>query len=155
MQFSKLVQRISANCAFGPTEAQRVNVKLVEGDDVSYWLAQLRLLFNISNHSDQHDAHEFGFVQYFDLTPLMNKLDRILNCICLRWAANDEMDYFFDFIFSLSDFIEAGEGCSLVSFLSILSIHHIVKSNCYCPPFSLQLWSPVHRCFPKTFIYSC
>lgn len=48
---------------------------LVEGNDSSYWFAEVLLLPHLSTYSAVQDAQEFAFVQYFDLTPAVNKAD--------------------------------------------------------------------------------
>lgn len=107
-------------------------------DDSSYWFSQVLIVIHVSVHSAVHDAQEFDFVQYFELKPQEDKIDRILNCIFPRLAADDYVDQSINFNFSPSDTIEAGEWYGQVPVSSVRSVHHIVRSNYYVSQFLLQ-----------------
>lgn len=47
--------------------------------------------------------------RYFDITPPVNSLDKVLKCFCLTWATEDKMNLSANFNISSSDTVEAGE----------------------------------------------
>lgn len=93
-------------------------------DSAWYWLDRILFQTNflkccyhlifLSTHSAQHEEHEVAFVQYLHLTSQMKKKHRILNCISLKWATDNEVDHSVYFKFSSSGTMEAEEWYEVV-----------------------------------------
>jgi len=140
-------QRVFADPSFGPSKKDMFSVVLIKSDVGTYWFGRVLVLFHL-RHGDSLQE-ECAFVQYFDITPPMDEVDKSLRCICLRWSTDDGKDH------SLRDpstaTIEAGEWYGIIPFRSIVSVHHIVRSNYPLPPFLPKLPWPSHRFYVNRF----
>lgn len=140
-------------CSFGPTKAQKLKVLSVDWDENSCQFARVLLLFHSSTHATLQVGQEFPFSRYFGLTPLVDNVGKRLDCVCLGWAAENEIVHSADFSFSLPDTIGAGEWYRLFPFSSIMSSHDVVRSNYQVLLLSLQLPGPIHRLYINRSYY--
>lgn len=134
-----VMQRFLADGAFRPTKCRTFSVVRVQEESSLYWFAQTFLLFHVNLHEPDSEYNEFAFDQYFDMTFPVDEMDEKLNCVWLRWAADDGLDHFVNFNTADIETIEADERYGLVPFSSIFSVHHIVSSTYFVPLNSLQL----------------
>ena len=86
-------------------------------------------------------------MQYLECTKPLNGLDEKLNCVCLRWATEDEI---FNTLKNIEEnhndkFIETGEWFDIVPFNTIASSIHVLRSNFGIAPFTEQLPWPYNR----------
>lgn len=88
---------------------------------------------------------KFAFLQYFDLTQLLNNAVAVLNCACLRWTTTDKFSRSFNYYQSLFGIIEVEERVGLMVFTFVISVHHGEPPNYSLSLFSAHLPCPVHR----------
>lgn len=86
-------QRVFADDALGLFSMSRFSFVLFEGVNKLYWFAKVFLFFYIEMIGVKCGLNEFGFVKCFEIAPALDKIDKILDCICFRWAKNDETDH--------------------------------------------------------------
>ena len=74
---------------FSRSTGLRQDCVLIESDNddtrsgESLWVAKILCLMHI--HAEEGEE-ELAFVQYFDIIPAESAIDRVLNCVRLRWA---------------------------------------------------------------------
>ena len=113
-------------------------------------MAKVLLLFRLA--VGVGDIGEYAYVQYMEVTNPLSQVDKVLVCVCLRWATEDGVDRTLNIEASLQrNRVEAGEWYGLVPFSSIMSTVHILRSNIAIPPFSPQLPWPLHRFYINRF----
>lgn len=151
VQFLASVQRVYADVAFGPSKAERFSVVLVESDGGDFWFSRVMLLFHLRTRSKTEMSGEFALIQYFEITSPIDSVDRVLRCLCLRWATDDEVDLTVNENLSSADIIEVGEWYGVVPFSSVRSVHHIVRSNYCVSSFTSPLPWPLHRFYVNRF----
>lgn len=97
-------------------------------------------------------------VRYFEIKPPVDSIDRVLNCLSLRWATDDGIDHAIDHTVRLNlngdSTIDVGEFHEVVPFSSIRSVHHSGRSNYGVLPFTLQLTWSLHRFYVNRFYQS-
>lgn len=71
---------------------RQFSLLFVKGDDNLYWFAQGLLLSHIETIVIKGDHNVFDAVKYIDMMPVMDKVDKILGFIWLRWATDGETD---------------------------------------------------------------
>lgn len=147
----EILQRVYADHCFGPSKAKRFSVTLVEGEENAFWFAQVQLLFHLNTRTNDRMSGEFAFVRYFEITPPIDNVDRVLNCLCLRWATGDECDRTITPDLQADDTMKVGEWYGVIPFSSITSVHHIVRSNYSVYPFTSQLPWPLYRFYVNRF----
>lgn len=109
LQFQNYVQRVFAHSAFGPTSIKQFSIELVEGDKQQYYFAEILLLLHIGTTEVKDNQQEFFFVDYYEITAPLDKIDEVLICICLKRATDNETDHSSHFDSSQCDRIEVGE----------------------------------------------
>lgn len=114
-------------------------------------VAQVLGVFHLSTNLALQDAHQLAFVQFFRLTPPVDKMDRILHYDGQRWAAEDLVDHSNEFTFSSSDTVEDAKWYGLVQFSPKMLVQHIVGSKYCVTPFSLQISWPGLRMYVSKF----
>lgn len=82
---------------------------------------------------------ESAFVGNFEITPSIENIDRVCNCLCLRRALRDECDYTVTSNLQADSNIDARNWYGVLASSSIRSVHNIVKSNYCVPSFISQL----------------
>lgn len=146
-----MMQRIFAVVAFVPTNRRWFSVVLVHGEASLYRFELTLLLFCLNLHGPESLKKEFAFLQYFDGTCLFDETNKELNCVCLRFAMDKDLDHSANFNIANPEPIEAGKWYGLVPYPSILSVHLIVRSNYFVLPFSPQLPWPASRYYVNCF----
>lgn len=68
-------------------------------------------------------------VKHFDVKSPVDKVEKILNFLCLEWATEDEINHSFLFDLTISDTVNIRESNGLVPFSSVRSVYQIVQSN--------------------------
>lgn len=109
-----------------------------------YWFAQIFLSFHVSLHGPDLENKKFASGQHFDLTSLVDKTNKEIDCVCQRSAMDDVLDHSVNFIIANSKTVDAGEWYGLVPFTPTLFMQHTMRSNYFVPQFSPQLPWPVH-----------
>lgn len=94
-RFSRSEQPVFGDGSFGPSKAERLSLVLVEGNGGVFWITQVLLLFHLSTQSKMNMSGEFSFDRYFEKTAPIDMFDRVLNCLCLRRATDDEIGHMF------------------------------------------------------------
>lgn len=148
---SNVLQKIFADRAFGPTTCRRFSAVFVQDDVSYYWFAQTLSLFDVTVHEPGSKKGEIAFIQYFDVTSLADEIGEELNSVDLRWAMDSGLHHSVNFKIVDSKTIGECEWYGLISFLSVLSAHHIVKSTYFVPSFYLQLPRPPQRYYIACF----
>lgn len=105
LQFWNKTVRIFANCKFGPEKVRRLSVAMVEGEEGVYWFAQILLLFYLNVAGTFGSDVNFDYAQYFDVTSPVDEADKILNCICVWWATEDDVGHSIQFHHTMSNTI--------------------------------------------------
>lgn len=59
---------------------------------VHVWFAKILGLFRISSTQSREQGKELAFVQFFDVEPLQDEIERALGCVRLRWARGDNSE---------------------------------------------------------------
>lgn len=143
-RFQRVYRKIYADHAFGPSQFRRLRVVMGYGERDAYGFAKLLLLFYFSTCTNDRMYWAFAFLQYFQITlPISNK-NRVLVCICLRKATEDEFDLSVNQCVSGAGSIKAEEWRDVVSHSSVMSVHLIVRWNYLVYPVTLQLPCPLH-----------
>lgn len=81
----------------------------MRGVDEAYWFPQVLLLFHLNVAGVLTEVRDYAFVQCIDTTISIDEIDNILNCLCLQWGTENEIDHSLIFDASQSDIIESGE----------------------------------------------
>lgn len=79
MVISLLQQGVFADSSFGPTKLNWFKVVLVHGDESAFWVVKVLVLFHLRIAS--RHTNELPFVQYFEVTPPLDAIDKALNCL--------------------------------------------------------------------------
>lgn len=124
-----ILRRVFAHSLFEPTEAKRSSLVPVEEPDKNDWLAKILLFFHLRTRENENISGQFVFMQNIETTPPLDAVDKTLNCILLRLATDDELVHTLDVKGMLTFKIEVGEWLGVDPFTSIVSVHHIVRSN--------------------------
>lgn len=90
-----------------------------------YWFSQT-LFFQVNLHRPYSEKEKFRFVQDFEATSSVHKIDREFKCVCLRSISDDGLDHFLNFDIDNPITFEASEWYAQTGFSSIPSEHHIV-----------------------------
>lgn len=85
-----------------------VRVILVQGEISLYLFAQSLLLFHVNLHRQNSEEEKFALPQYFEVTSTDDEIYEELNCVCLRLATDNGLDYSKNFNVADSKTIEAG-----------------------------------------------
>lgn len=103
----RISQRVVSGKFYG-SQYTRQDCVLLQGPEtesesqIEVWVAKVLLLFRIHDNSarkhveytEENRCNEWAFVQYFNIIPLEDDIDKTLNCVRLEWArvssANDE-----------------------------------------------------------------
>ena len=109
------------------------------------WVAHVLLLFYLQLPRDK-EPRQYAFVQYMEVTKPLNGVDEALDCVCLRWSTDDEIDRTIDIPNQLNvSHIETAEWYDLLPFSSIIGTVQVLRSNIPIAPFSDPLPWPLHR----------
>lgn len=123
---SDVLQSVFAGGAFGPTNCRRFNVVLVQGDGSLYRFAQTLLHVHENKHGPDLEEKKNAFVQYVDVTSSVDDIKKELNYAGLQWVTTYSLDHSIDFSIVNYKMIEASKWYVLVSFSSILCVHHVM-----------------------------
>ena len=152
-QVSQQRQRVFASNSFGPSKKKlHSNIFLKGSGDVSqFWFAKVLSLFHVSVPSKDFTRH-MALVKYYQVTKPKDTIDRVLNCVCLRWETEDDIDHTIQDV-PTSKTIEAGERFGLISFQSICGVIHVVRANYAIHPFFKEIPWPYHRFYVNRFLH--
>ena len=147
-------KRVIASSQFGSSKKKKFSTVFLKGSDdgvvQKFWFAQTLLLFHLNVPSVEFHK-ELSLVKFYTCTPPKDRVDRILDCLCLRWESDNNIDYTAR-EYKTTNCVEASENYGLVSFQSICGVAHVVRSNYAIHPFTQQLpWSH-HRFYVNRFI---
>lgn len=92
------------------------------------------------------------FLQYFDLTPLLDNVDTVLIFVCFWLVTKKTFDDFFNYNPSCSGTIEVGTWHGQVHFSSIVSAHHNLRLMACKHLISPQLPWPVLRFYVEPLL---
>lgn len=117
----------------------------------AFWFSQVLPLLHFITRANNEVSREFAFVRYFEITQCIDNVNRVLNCICLQWAAGEQCNNTVSRNVQANDYFGVRERYVVTTFSSISSTHHIVRSD-YCVfPFISQLQWPAHPFYVKKF----
>lgn len=132
-----VLQKYFAKSSFGPLQLRSSSVFLKRGDEIFYWIAQVLLLVYVKSDNVAESGAELALVQYFEVAPPEDEIDRGLNCGIFNCESEDKMNHSINFNPRHSGMVEAGEWYVVVPFPSIVSVHDISLANYsvtpYCP----------------------
>jgi hypothetical protein len=115
------------------------------------WVAKVLLLLSIVDSSTQKEE-QYAFVRFFIVTTATSEVDKALQCVCLRWETDEDIDRTLQIDKELEQqHIEAGEWFGLVPFSSILGTVQVLRSNIPVKPLSDPLPWPLHRFYINRF----
>lgn len=138
-------ERDYGDMSFSFSKAKRFNFALVEGKEQCFWFVKVLLLFHLTIQQIDKTSAESAFVRYLELTPSFDNVARVSNCLCLRHVTSDENDRSVGPNLYGDNTIDVEKWYGAVPFTSLRSVHHVVRSNCYVPPFTLQFLWPLRR----------
>lgn len=116
-----------ADHAFDKSEARRFSVALVEEEGSNCWFPQVVLLFYLSTPTNDQMSGDSAIIRFSEITLLIDDMGHLSNCPRLRWAADDDIDHNGNQSFSGAGVMEAGEQDRVVTFCSVISVHHVVR----------------------------
>ena len=150
----KSKKRVFATSSFGPVNKKIHSTIFVKGtyDEHrdEFWFAKLLLLFRLSCPEKGY-TEELALVRYYKCIEPLDKMDEILDCICLRWETEDEEDYSAKALLD-NDVIVAGEQYGLISFQTICGTCEVVRSNYAIPEFQKELPWTHHKFYVNRFV---
>lgn len=114
---------------FGQRKADLFTVVLGEGDGVALWFSQLLLPFHLNARSKMNMSEDLAFVRYVGIAPHIDSGDNVLSCLCLRWAADNEIYHKDSEGVPTAGVFKVEEWYGVVCFISISSVHHILTPN--------------------------
>lgn len=136
--FGECIRSTCRSCLW-PIKSKRCSVVMLKGRESAFRLAQEPLSFRLSTCTDEQMLRKFAFTVKFEITSCFGNVDRVSNCFCLRWAANEEIFHSAPYTISDAGVAEAGDGYGVVFFISVVSVHHIVRWNHCVSPFTPEL----------------
>lgn len=74
-----------------------------------------------------------------------------MNCICLKWARDDEANLMLDAYHYLEQHIEVGRWHRAVQIFSIRSVHQFVRRSYAEAVFTFQITWPLHMSYINIF----
>lgn len=74
---SKILQRVYAEHAFGPSKANHFSVSLVKGEEKAFWSVQVLLLFGFNTRTNDRLPGKFAFVRFFEITSSIDSIDHV------------------------------------------------------------------------------
>lgn len=92
-----------------------------------------------------------AFVQYFDAAAPIEKVDNALICFCFRWATDRKMDYVSTFNVMSEENFKIEEWYGLIPLSSVVSVFHIVWSNCAVKDLAPQVARSTHPFYVSRF----
>jgi len=148
--------RIVASNSFGPNKKKTNSFIYMKGQDESsveeFWFAQCRVLLSIQSKGNNFHK-EYVFVRFMITTPPLDKVDKALGCINLRWETEDGIDYTVrDNCSRRSDVIVSGENYGLVEFQSVCGDMQLIRANYAISPFCKELPWTHHRFYVNRFL---
>ena len=147
-------KRVFATSSFGASAKPLHSSVLLKGTDddgnEEFWFAKVQLLLHVTCENTNF-RKELAFLKYFICSAPVDEVDKILNCICLRWETEDGIDHSLS-PGSLGQHILAGEHYGLASFQSLCGVAHIVRSNYGIHPFTEELPWTHHRFHVNRFL---
>ena len=92
---------------------------------------------------------EMLYVQYMQVTPPIDNVEKALNCVYLRWATDDEVDH------TVSTqpvrTISVGEWFGMIPVGAVKGVVHVLRSNMAVHPFTKEKPWPTHRFYLNRF----
>lgn len=92
-------------------------------------LLKSKFFFQLTAHIAIAWDENFAFVMRFDITGPDDQIDHVFNCVCIRWANEDEKGYNIDFDLLSGDNGKIGDWYGLVPLPTVASVFCSVCSN--------------------------
>ena len=150
----KTMKRVFATSSFGPSKKSMQSCIFMKGkyddeDEEEFWFGKTMLFFRLSCVEKEY-RKEFALVRFFTCTPPQDDIDKILDCVCLRWETEDGIDHSSSMVKN-KDTILAGEQYGLIPFQSICGTCHVIRGNYGIYPYTQQLPWTHHRFYVNRF----
>ena len=150
--------RIYATNSFGPSKKSRYSFVFMKGGDFGkhqeFWFAQTKMLFHLSCRNQAY-SKSLVFVKYLTFAPPTDPIDKVLNCIVLRWETADGLDYADIYKNSnIPSTISVGENYGIVQLDSLCGSVQAIRSNYCIKPFTKELPWTHHRFYVNRFIWN-
>lgn len=85
------------------------------------------LLYHVKSDGVAKSEEELAFLQYFEVTPLLHKIDREQHCLSLREETKNKVDQSINFNSKHIGLVVAGLLYELFSCFFIVSVYHTVR----------------------------
>lgn len=118
-----------------------------DGDEELAWVGKVLILCRLSFPTVQ-DFGEYLFVKYMEVSKALSGVDRILRCVYLRWATEDEVDMTLNIGESRrNNKAETEEWFGLVYFISIVRMVPVLRSSIAIHPFPAEFLRTLNRLY--------
>lgn len=154
-EYERRVQRVFASDNFGTSGVCRNSYVLVSGGGYKgegLWVAKVLLLFRM-NLGGEEVGKEYAFLQYMEVSRPVDVIEETLNCVCLRWSTDDEVDY------SCGGGrngekrgrLQVGEWFGIEELGTLKGCVNVIRSNHAIEPFTKRLAWPYRRFYVNRF----
>lgn len=153
--YERRVQGVFASDNFWTSGVSRNRYVLVTGGEdkgEGLWVAKVLLLFRM-NLGGEEVGKEYAFLQYMEVSRLVDVIEETLNFVCLRWSTDDEVDY------SGSGgrngqkrgLLQVGEWFEIVELETLKGCVNVIRSNHAIEPFTKRLAWPYRSFYVNRF----
>lgn len=136
---------VFADCNIGPSKTKRGTIVLIVIEKRARWFFSIHFLFHLHVQKTNRSPGTFAFRNFFNVTFPIDKVDEILNRLCLRWATENKLEqsaYFNSWICDTVE-IEKWYRLELSSFVRL--VHQLLRSNHSVETVFSQMPWPAHR----------
>lgn len=119
-----------ADHAMGPSRAEQIRAVALDGKGRSFWFLKVLIYFHLTSRKNGQMSWDFAMFRYFEITALIGILYPVLYWLYFRWVADYEAYHSINLSVYSACIFDGGECYGVLPFSFVLSVCHIVRSNC-------------------------